>query len=549
MLISGDSALRIFESDLTQPSYNIDTMLKLFHCAVFAKDSRKIIIGGDSDSIYEIDIYNRKKRVCVCDLDGGIKSMAINEDQSLIAAGSTEGTLCIISYPELKVLQKYKKYNFSIVGVDFVNNVDIVYGDTAGHLLKCGPSAYPRDYSKCSAKNGHVTSLQCLKGGDLAVCSDKSLFIYDKYTEDVMAIYDIGASALVVAHPLKENEVIIGTEYGHIEHYDWQQEKVLMKTSIGKRITAMAYSANTNSVACAYFGGIDLIDLESQTTLHLKARGNNLVTMVIFQPEFIAIPDDAVFAFEHSTQVWASKAQISRSRTGNSMQISLQNIDGYDDDGDYSVNKLTFKRKLMDVVVNSSRMSPGKQCLSRSGIDIDNPANVDFSRSRSRSSLGGTENSREVSGILSFDKNGSPRMERRQIIEPVSIVAPGIASFPSQSAQVSSDQAHDENEDNNQTIETNTEIPASPEKMSQSSQHSKRQNSSVRFNLSPKTAEEVDPQAEEIKAPSDVIDLEPIPKNDDISYEGSIADSIWKKLDDINNRLDVLESRSFEGSQ
>ena len=546
MLISGDSSLRIFESDLTQPSYNIDTMLKLFHCAVFAKDSRKIIIGGDSDSIYEIDIYNRKKRVCVCDVDGGIKSMAFNQDQSLIAAGSTEGTLCVISYPEFKVLQKYKKFNFSIVGVDFVNNVDIVYGDTAGHLLKCGPSSYPREYSKFAPKNGHVTSLQCLKGGDLAVCSDKSLYIYDKYTEEVMAIYDIGASSVVVTHPLKENEVIIGTEYGHVEHYDWKNEKVLMQTSIGKRITAMAYSPNTNSVACAYFGGVELIDLETQTTLTLRARGNNLVTMVIFQPEFIAIPDDAVFAFEHSTQVWASKAQISRSRTGNSMQISMQDIDGFGDDGDYSVNKLTFKRKLMDVVVNSSRMSPGKQCLSRSGIDIDNPNNIDPSRSRSRSSLG-TENSREVSGILSFDKNGSPRIQKRQVKEPVQIVAPGIASFPSQSGQVSSDQPQEENVDNNQNVEANTEIPGSPEQMSQTSQ-SKRTNSSVKFNLSPKQ-EEVDPHAEEYKAPSDTLDLEPIPQNDDVSYEGSVADSIWKKLDDISNRLDVLESRSFEGSQ
>ena len=348
-----------------------------------------------------------------------------------------------------------------------------------------------------------------------------------------MHIYDIGASAILVTHPMNENQVILGTEYGDVQLYDIQQEKVVTETSIGKRINAMAYSQNTNNVACAFFGGIDLIDLgDIANILHLSARGNNLTTMVVFQPEFIAIPDDAVFSFDHSTQIWASKAQISRSRTGNSMQVSIQDIDGLDDDGDYSVNKLTFRRKLMDLATSGSKMSPGRQCLSRSGIDIDNPNN--FSPSRSR--MSNSQDSREVSGILSFEKNGSPKMEHRLVKTPCQIVAPDIANFPSQSTGTIPEQPP-EHEDVNEE----TEIRSTP----------KRQTSNVTFDLSPKDNITDDRNGEEIQASSDVIDLEPIPKNpadDALSFEVN-ADAIWKKLDEISSRMDALESKSVEESQ
>lgn len=522
MLLSADTELHVFEADFLEPSYSIKTELRAYNCAVFHKDSRKLIIGGNADNIIEVDIYNKKKRSCLCQEGDYVKCITFNKRYDLLAVGMASGTVCIVQYPDFVVVQKCQKYNFSIVGIVFANDNDIIFGDSFGHLMRTGAlSGYVTDYSKLSSKNGPITSLTILKTGDLAVSSGKSVFVYDKYTEEVMKIHDLGATSHICASPVDKNVLIIGTNFGELQVYDVFAEKVKETFNIDKRITALAVASGGTLIAAGFCGGIDVIDLENtENIMHLMTRGSNHITALAYQPEIIAIPEDALFTFDSSTQVWGSKSQMSKSRTGNSMHI----ITNFEEEEDYTVNKISFRKSLLTINTGSTYMSPGKQCLSRSGIDAGS-----VNSPRSPKSPGSFHRSqREVSGVMTFDeKSGSPRIERRSVFRNSTIEVPEIAKFPSKmSEQIERSPKTQQND--------KTEIVSSPRSPRSSSVTFSIDNNGIGMTVnSPRH------NNEEISLSGDHIDVEPIPRD-------SMSELILEKLESISRRLDALESRNNE---
>ena len=419
MLASCDNCVSIWEEDQVEPSYKIELPVRQLLAATFLNDSRRLVVGGRGAQIYIVDIYNRRKRECLL---GGhdCKCLAVNREETLIAVGSSDGTFHLISLPDFLVISTFQKYNFAINAITFMkDDATVIAGDSIGHLIKFGVHIEPVLYSKFTTRRGSVSSLQTLLTGDLAVIQGKSLYIYDMYTEDIITLYDIGATAILVTSPSNDTQIIVGTSFGDVLIYDASAKSVIRTTEVTDTITAMTITPDGATVVCAYLGGLDMFNIsDPQNVTHYPITEHRFATALAYQKQIIAIPEDAVFDTDGTrpSQVYFSKSRISM------RSLSMRYVDNLmeEEDGDYQINKITFRKSLSTIQDKHMNGSPGRHMLARSGLA---PSPI------KRRNI--NDGQKEITGNLSFSKTGSPVYQKKKVSKLSQISAPSAQDYPS----------------------------------------------------------------------------------------------------------------------
>ena len=416
MLASIDNCIHIWETDQSEPSYTIEMPFPSLQAAVFTKDPRKLIVGGKNEDLFEVDIYNRKKRKCNLGKGCDCRCLATNNDCDLIAVGSSDGSFHLISYPEFVKVASFKQFEFAINAVEFLKDgKTAVCGDSVGHLLKFGVFLEPATYSKLPTQRGAISSIKTLQTGDLAVVHNKSLYIYDFYDETPISIYDIGSTAIVCASKMHDSHVVIGTQFGKVQIYDFSANSVISEISVSDGVTALTLTPDGQNVVAAYAGGIDMFRLyNTKEVSHYPMQTKDFSTALSYQSEIIAIPEDAIFGANSTnpSQIFFSRSQINKSTSMRCTDTTLT------EEEDYTENKISFKRSLASI--RDAPQSPATQCLTKSGI-LSTPK---------KSSIVSNESEKHVSGILTFSKTGSPMFKSRNMKTQARIAVPPIDGYP-----------------------------------------------------------------------------------------------------------------------
>ena len=544
MLASVDQCIHIWEADQVEPSYKIELPIRSLCAAVFLKDSRRLVVGGRGEQIYIVDVYNRKKRECL--LDGhDCKCLAVNKEETLITVGSSDGTFHLISLPDFLKLTTYQKYDFAINSITFLkDDKTVVAGDSMGHLMKFGVHQEPEPYSKLTTKHGSVSSLQTLLTGDLAVIHGKTLYIYDMYTEQVSCHYDIGATAILVTSPVNETQVVIGTSYGDVLIYDWSAKNVVNTTQVTDTVTALTITNDGTTVVAAYLGGLDMFEISKpQNVTHLPTREHRFATALTYQKQIIAIPEDAVFDTDGTrpSQVYFSKSRISM------RSISMRYADNLmeEEDGDYSVNKITFRKSLATISDQHINKSPGRQCLAKSGLA---PSPI-------KRTIRTDDAEKHVSGLMSFSKTGSPIFKRKSVSKQSQIITPTAEDYPAGGSKKKTEQSDIQEEQQQPTtiIDDNYNEKPKPSILNSPRITPKKNNSVVILTDSEMNSDLPDGSPYTLKnatiCPEDLSPMnsparEPTPEQEEMTDNKlrSFSEEVLKRLEDITSRLSALEA-------
>lgn len=547
MLVSIDKTIHVWEIDQTEPSYSIETPIKIISCANFHKDCRKLFVAGKSDLVFQIDIYTRAKKGCQLP-ENDIRCAVLNNESDLYACGSSQGNIYIIDVKDFSIVKTLSKYPYAITSIDFLKDQHtIIAGDSAGHLLTGSLTEDLKDYAKLTAQRGPILSLCTLSNGDVAAFQGKSLYIYDMYYQEILDVHDFGQSAIIKNNHLT-GSIFIGTDNGKIYEYTPSTKMLLKVTSVSHSISALAINPEGIVIAIAFLGGLHIINLQDPSTnIEVPCNHKEFITTLVYQHNFIAIPDDAIFETDttNPSQIWISRSKMSQSRTQNSMRIS--SLDLFQEEEDFSVDKFTFRRKLMDIATNNIDRTAGSKILSRSGISL--------SKMTRRSLHSGESNEVSVSGQLSFSESGSPIFQKKLISKKNKIDSPSISNFPIK-----------EGENNDTLSEVKTDSPTiknspptaktpskvrfgnqvTPQKASESGSPQKQEEPRITFvDLQAKSPEQKSPADDEEIHSSDFSNM-PSPMNDASQKLDNVNNGLDKAYDEITERVQEAEEKINE---
>ncbi|KAI5533119.1 tricorn protease domain 2 family [Trichomonas vaginalis G3] len=536
MLVSIDKTVHVWEIDQSEPSYKIESPIKIISSAVFHKDCRKLYVCGNSDILFEIDVYTRAKKGCKLP-ESDIRCISINNESNFIALGTSTGNIHIIDVKEFNIVKTLSKYKFAITSIDFLKDQkSVIAGDSSGHLITGSVDEDARDYAEFTSLRGPVLSLCTLENGDVAAFQSKSLYIYDMYHQEILDVQDFGQSAIIKINPIGGN-LLVGTNNGKLFEYNQSDKSLIKITKVSHAISAIAVNPDGVIIAIAYLGGLSLLNLQDPSAnIDVPCNHKEFITCLVYQHNFIAIPDDAIFETDttNPSQIWISRSKLSASRLTNSMKIS--GMDLFPEEEDFSVDKFTFRRKLVDIASNNSDRTAGSKVLSRSGISREKIT---------RRSLNTESNEIQVSGQLSFSNTGSPVFKHRKISRQSKIESPSISDFPlrqNDSETTSPKEKSPKENSISPIVSTSTPIKTP---------------SKVRFgnNVTPTKPEEekhvnfnqINNDDEEIHA-SDFSSISS-PINDTSSKLEQVNDGLMKTYDEVHEKVQEAEEKLAEDNQ
>ena len=380
MLTCVDTSIHIWESPASEQPEQIKVPLPYISSCKYLSDNRTLVTVGKSSTIYFTDIYTRIQRQFEVEGSQQLSFVTSTKDGNNVAIGTKDGRILILVYPQFKIIKQYKAHDFPIVSMEYTKDEkSLISADNHGHIC-ISSDGKVEPLFKNGARNGVIHNFSISASGEsLAICSGKSLRIYDMETKDMRFIHDIGANATVNFSTVQENVAVIGTSYGDVQIFDTNQGSVVLEHHAKKPIftTAMKYDGYT--YAAGYAGGVMLFDLRKtgQTLIDLPTSKCVAPSQIVFQSADI------------SQQIADEGLQLKKKET---QLRSISTIEETFDDGDYSQQKFTFRRSIQEINESKSRISgfisPSKTKSGISGVStrsIHNSTLLSGSSFKSRS--------------------------------------------------------------------------------------------------------------------------------------------------------------------
>ncbi len=157
--------------------------------ALILSNDEKYIVTGSSDKTVKIWDFNNIKQIkSFKNAKSAIRSVAISNDNKYVAAGDTKGYIYIWDVNNNKLIKSFKAHNDIITSIIFSNNSDKVISSSGDGKIKIWSLA---DFNPLKVLNNHkeaVLSLNISEDDSLIVSSsnDRSIVIYDLVTEKIV---------------------------------------------------------------------------------------------------------------------------------------------------------------------------------------------------------------------------------------------------------------------------------------------------------------------------------------------------------------------------